>query len=138
VDERLRALREPAGDAPAVVLAATDPANPYGAAVPWPEGDPRPQRAAGAQVVLFEGALAAFVARGGDALATFLPPEQPDRARFAEAIAVALGRELDRGARKAVTIARIDGQDAAASPLAAEWKPYGFVISGSGLLLRRR
>lgn len=138
VDERLRALRDPGADAPAIVLAATDPANPYGAAVPWPEGDPRPQRAAGAQVVMFEGALAAFVARGGDAVATFLPPEQPERGRFVEAIAVALGRELDRGAKKALTISRIDGADAASSPLAAEWKTYGFVISGAGLLLRRR
>ncbi|MBL9023213.1 MAG: DEAD/DEAH box helicase [Myxococcales bacterium] len=138
VDERLRALRDPSGDAPALVLAATDPANPYGAAVGWPEGDPRPQRAAGAEVILFEGALAAFIARGGEAVATFLPAEEPERGRTIEAIGAALARELDRGAKKAMTIARIDGADAADSPLAPLWKPYGFVISGRGLLLRRR
>ena len=52
-----------------VVLAATDPAQPYGAALAWPDGPGRPARAAGAHVVLVDGALAAYLERGGKSLA---------------------------------------------------------------------
>lgn len=56
----------------AVVLAATDPANPYGAALPWPgEGDFRPGRKAGALVVLVDGRLVWFLERGGRSLLNF-------------------------------------------------------------------
>src|SRR5207244_2001915 len=66
--DRIRTMREPgrADDRAAVVLAATDPAQPYGAAIPWP-GEPgrsgRPARQAGAFVVLVDGELAAFLER---------------------------------------------------------------------------
>lgn len=52
------------------VLAATDPANPYGAALPWPESGPT--RSAGALVVLIDGLLAAHITRGGKSLTTFI------------------------------------------------------------------
>ena len=55
----------------AVVLAAADPANPYGAALPWPEGDYRPGRKAGALVALVDGELAWFLERGGRSLTHF-------------------------------------------------------------------
>ncbi|MGO9506722.1 MAG: ATP-dependent helicase [Mycobacterium sp.] len=59
----------------AVVLAAADPANPYGAALPWPasndEGAARPGRKAGARVVLVDGELTWFLERGGRSLLTF-------------------------------------------------------------------
>ncbi|MHA3023304.1 ATP-dependent helicase [Mycobacterium sp. BMJ-28] len=56
----------------AVVLAATDPANPYGAALPWPgHGDFRPGRKAGALVVLVDGRLVWFLERGGRSLLSF-------------------------------------------------------------------
>ncbi len=137
VDERLRALRDPSTEANGVVLAATDPANPYGAALPWPAGEPRPQRAAGAHVVLVDGALGAFIGRGDENMALFLPRDEPERSRVATAVAVALSRELDRGTKRAITIAKIDGVDAGSSPVAATWKLSGFVVSGSGLLVRR-
>ncbi len=54
-----------------VVLAAADPANPYGAALPWPEGAHRPGRKAGALVALVDGELAWFLERGGRTLLTF-------------------------------------------------------------------
>ena len=63
--ERLRSL--PAPDGGFVVLAATDPANPYGAALSWPklEGSRRPARAPGAYVLLRDGEPQAYVERGG-------------------------------------------------------------------------
>lgn len=74
----------------AVVLAATDPANPYGAALPWPasnaEGSARPGRKAGALVVLVDGELCWFSERGGRSLLTFT--DDPD-ASHAAAVALA-------------------------------------------------
>jgi ATP-dependent Lhr-like helicase len=70
--DRLRAFREgvPEGFPGAVVLAATDPANPYGVALPWPETEgARPQRAAGAFVVLVDGLASLYVEKGGRGLA---------------------------------------------------------------------
>src|SRR6478736_10446712 len=54
-----------------VVLAAADPANPYGAALPWPDGTHRPGRKSGALVALVDGELAWFLERGGRTLLTF-------------------------------------------------------------------
>ncbi len=62
-DDRLRLLRASNDGSGVVVLAATDPANPYGASLPWPEGEPRPQRAAGASVVLADGSLLGYLGR---------------------------------------------------------------------------
>jgi ATP-dependent helicase Lhr and Lhr-like helicase len=72
--DRLRARAE---DATTVVLAATDPANPFGAALPWPEdvSTHRPGRKAGAHVVLIDGALAAYLEKGGRSLLTYGDPE---------------------------------------------------------------
>ena len=63
--ERLRSL--PAEDGSLLLLAATDPANPYGASLPWPklEGGRRPARAPGAYVLLRDGEPVLYVERGG-------------------------------------------------------------------------
>ena len=83
--DRLRALRDarPSSDdgdepvAPPTVLAAADPAQPYGAALPWPDAAGRPARQAGAYVVLADGAPAAYLERGARSLLTFAtPPER--------------------------------------------------------------
>ena len=82
--DRLRAVREPA-DPPATgavhLLAAADPANPYGAALAWPrrgETDRRPlQRAAGAYVVLVDGVAALYLERGGATLQTLPAADDP-------------------------------------------------------------
>ena len=69
--DRLRAFRDgvPEGFPGAVVLAATDPANPYGVALAWPETEgARPQRAAGAFVVLVDGLASLYVEKGGRGL----------------------------------------------------------------------
>ena len=80
--ERLRSTREDEREAPRV-LAATDPAQPYGAALPWPKRDPeerrRPGRVAGAHVVLAAGEPVLYVERGGRGLITLVEPDDPRR-----------------------------------------------------------
>ena len=74
---RARPRRRPAEKPVALALAATDPANPYGAALPWPpqEAGHRPGRKAGAIVVLVDGELTLYVERGGKTLLTFRDDE---------------------------------------------------------------
>jgi ATP-dependent helicase Lhr and Lhr-like helicase len=137
--ERLRALRETSageeGDetAAAVVLASTDPANPYGAALPWPDGEgPRPMRAAGTHVVLVDGALAAYVGRGEKEIRTFLPAEEPQRSAVLRGLALALAAWAGRGGRSPLGWATADAQPLAQSPLAPFLIQAGFVRSGPG------
>ena len=61
---------------PAVPPAATDPAQPYGASLRWPDADGRPARAAGAHVVIVDGDLALFVERGGKSMVSFPAAQQ--------------------------------------------------------------
>ena len=85
--DRMRALAEPTGgsESPerAVVLAAADPAQPYGAALPWPErpgetpSSHRPGRKAGALTVLVDGSLVLYVERGGRTLLSWT--DDPER-----------------------------------------------------------
>ncbi|HEU4580920.1 MAG TPA: helicase-related protein, partial [Polyangiaceae bacterium] len=135
-EDRLRALREPRAEAPPVVLAATDPANPYGAALPWPDNDVRPQRAAGAQVVLWEGSLIAYLGRREKTLLTFLPAEEPERTRAARHIAAALAGLVDGALRRAIILATIDGRPARESALGETLRQAGFVAVGEGFVLR--
>ena len=134
--DRLRAARE--GNGTALVLAATDPANPYGATLPWParNGDSRAQRSAGAQVVLHQGDLIAWLGRGEHDLHTFLPAEEPARTRAARALAQALAALVDSGQRRALLIERVDGEDVAASPMSAHFKSAGFTAGARGYLKR--
>ena len=84
------------------LLAAADPANPYGAAIPWPrrgEDDRRPlQRAAGAYVVLVDGVAALYLERGGGTLQTLPAADDPE---VAEAALRALGALCSRTAGSA-------------------------------------
>ncbi len=124
--DRLRSARE----APTVVLAATDPAQPYGAALPWPETGGRPARAAGALVVLSGGEPAVFVERGGRSLWTFPASEaHPD---WPEALA---GRVTD-GLARSHEIQTIDGASARTSPWADALRSAGFVDGYRGLVRR--
>jgi ATP-dependent Lhr-like helicase len=133
-DDRLRSLRE-ASEAPQpLVLAATDPANPWGAALPWPAGDARPQRAAGAQVILRDGALLGWIGRAESNLMTFLAAAEPERSAAAEALVGALARVVESGRRRAVLVSKIDGRDPRESPLAPYLNAAGFLSGSRGYL----
>ena len=88
----------------AVVLAAADPANPYGAALPWPESDYRPGRKAGALVALVDGELAWFLERGGRSLTIFSADAEAHHAA-----AGALADLVATGRVQSVLIEKING-----------------------------
>ena len=140
--DRLRAERDPAPEARAVTLAATDPANPYGALVEWPlwTGAPalRASRVAGARVVLVDGHATAWIARGDRQLLIALPDEEPERGRLGRALARELVRVAQQSTadRRGWLIAEINAAPAIASPLAAYFVEAGFAVSSGGLQLR--
>jgi ATP-dependent Lhr-like helicase len=135
-EERLRAKPDDAGTTR--ILAATDPANPYGALLPWPaRGDDAgrlAQRVPGARVVLHDGRLLGWLARGSQHVATFLPREEPDATHAREALADALAMFANRR-KRTMMIATIDGVPAPESPLAQALATRGFV-SRQGALVR--
>jgi ATP-dependent Lhr-like helicase len=138
--ERLRARRESAlcteEEPQAAVLAAPDPANPYGATLPWPKADAgRLQRSAGAHVVLVDGVLVAHLRAGEGEIVTFLPGEEPSRSRAAAALARALARWCAAG-RSAIVWMSVDGEPVGRSSLAGALKDAGFVPSGPGMRIR--
>jgi ATP-dependent helicase Lhr and Lhr-like helicase len=132
--ERLRELRPRDGDEPeALVLAAADPAQPYGAALPWPKrSGSRAARVAGAQVVLLGGEAVLFVERGGRTLVPLREPEE-------EWLRVALGAlvaYVKRGGAKRLAVERFDGEPVTSSfvmPLLVE---AGFLAGPRRAVLR--
>ena len=131
--DRLRAVREPDPESDdTVVLAATDPAQPFGAALPWPPSDGRPARAAGALVVLSSGALVAYVERGGRSLVVL--PAAAHHPGWAAAVAGL----VTSGRVRRLEIARIDGAPAAESPHAEALRGAGFRDGYRGLVLGGR
>jgi ATP-dependent Lhr-like helicase len=132
--DRLRAApdrRE--GIAAPVVLAATDPGQPYGAALPWPEvtAPSRPARAAGAFVVLHGGVPLAYIERGGRSLVRF--PAAADDPAWADALA----HLVKDGRLRVLEIAKIDGVAARqATDAAVALRAAGFVDGYRGLVMR--
>ncbi len=130
-------LREPpVGPAARVdVLAAVDPANAWGGALPWPplaEGGARPARRVGASVILVDGALAVWVEPRARRLTTgLLPAEQ-----IALACDVGLPRLAARARRRELLIETIDGVVAGESPLAAGLLARGARVDYRGLVVR--
>ena len=163
--DRLRAVRSSVdqgrgfGDAESavLVLAATDPAQPYGAALPWPDPEvlapdpgavsddataksgprvkagPRPSRSAGAFVVLVDGEPAAFLERGGRSLVCFPAGRTEAAALWAEA----LTRLVKDGRFRSLEIGKVDGAPVAEDVLVADaLRAAGFVDGYRGLVLR--
>ena len=134
--DRLRALRDvrPSSDdgdepvAPPTVLAAADPAQPYGAALPWPDAAGRPARQAGAYVVLADGAPAAYLERGARSLLTFATPPE----RWAEPVATL----VKDGRLRKIELHRIDGAPASGSPHLDALRAAGFTDGYRGPTLR--
>jgi ATP-dependent Lhr-like helicase len=129
-------------DPQTVVLAAADPANPYGAALSWPDrpatadGEAaerpghRPGRKAGAVVILVDGQLILYVERGGRTLLTF--SEDPDALRRA---ADALALAVRDGALGRLAVERADGGEVYSSPMARALTEAGFRPTARGLRL---
>jgi ATP-dependent Lhr-like helicase len=136
--EQLRLLRDPPEIPEVVALAATDPANPYGATLKWPEeGDGAgrlPLRTVGAQVVLVNGAAAAYLARGGHQLTAWLPADEPERGAAARGVARALA---ELALRDGLLLGEINGVAAGEHPLAAALAEAGFAASALGFSVRR-
>lgn len=137
--DRLRALSRTDGavatDVAATVLAAADPGQPYGAALPWPDpvgdGKHRPGRKAGALAVLVDGVPALYVERGGRSLLSFTDDDTALRAA-----AEALSRAVREGWLGQLAVQRADGEVALTSNLADVLRDAGFRATPKGLRLR--
>jgi ATP-dependent Lhr-like helicase len=163
----LRSLRDAPDDPEIAVLAATDPANPYGAALKWPAFAPGgasarkaqpalggasasqappaapnaakagrgPTRSVGATVILVNGALAAYLARGDRQLLTYLPDAEPERSKTAQAIARVLIDRARTGvdSPRGMLLEEIDGAPPALHPMAPFLREEGFVAGALGL-----
>src|SRR5207253_4760230 len=127
--DRLRALREPEPHAPDVhLLAATDPANPYGAALPWPrrgEDDRRPlARAAGAYVVIVDAQAALYVERGGSSYQALPAADDP---AIADLAVRALSVLIADGRAREIVATRVDGEPVGTTPWRDRFLAAGFV-----------
>jgi ATP-dependent Lhr-like helicase len=156
----LRSLRTEPQNPEVLFLAATDPANPYGTLLPWPNNQasdpiveqnavdvnssaaislPSLSRTRGAGVILINGALTAFFRRQNPAVRVFLPESEPDRTRFARDLGekfaeVAIRRQ---GRRTGLLIGTINDVPAREHFLARFLEEAGFVNTALGFQMRR-
>ncbi len=143
----LRTMREVPDVARTVVLAATDPANPYGASVKWPAADAPdaeraegrgPTRSAGARVILVDGFLAGYLRRGERDVLVFPPEAEPRRSQVVRSVARALRHAAlarDEG-RRGMLLETMNGLPAGDHPMAHLFTSAGFVRAANGLQLR--
>jgi ATP-dependent Lhr-like helicase len=150
----LRSFRDVPEEPRHVVLAATDPANPYGAVVKWPLDSGRgkaadetagktssgdaPTRSVGGRVIMVDGFAAAYLRRGERELILFAPEAEPSRSRTIREVALALlelatTRELGR---QGMLIAAINGEPASTHPTADLFVAEGFSSTAMGLQAR--
>jgi ATP-dependent Lhr-like helicase len=145
----LRSLRiDTQKDASEVVtLAATDPANPYGALLRWPaapEEGSSLTRSVGARVVLVDGALTAYMRRGNPSIQVLLPEEEPTRSQRARALAefLVLGVQREGGVdesrgRMGMLIIAVNGVPVAEHPIARFLLDAGFHPAPMGFNVRK-
>ncbi len=145
--ELLRSHRDPVDLPQTVHLAATDPANPHGAVVPWPpapraeaslEDAPRRARDVGASVILVDGAVGAYLGRGGRQLLVYLPDDEPGRSRVGWEVARVLMDIARDGVdgRPGMLIGEVNGLSAFDHPLAPFLARAGFVRTALGYQAR--
>jgi ATP-dependent Lhr-like helicase len=132
--------RTAGGEAPSArTLAAADPANPYGATLPWPHragaAARAPQRVAGAYVVLVDGEPVLYLERGtGSRALVTLPAFERDE--ISAAAAAELSRFVEQLPRRELTIERVDGAAVLASPARVVLEQAGFQREYLGLTRR--
>ncbi len=125
--DRLRRIRDSAREGAVHVLSATDPAQPYGWLIPWPEyeddGGKSPRRVAGATVVLVDGAPVLYLARGARKLRI-----------MADAVEGAIDRAMEalpelarRRPRRRILLEKVNGETATSSPFVGQLESVGFV-----------
>jgi ATP-dependent Lhr-like helicase len=117
-------------DSAAIVLAATDPAQPYGAALSWPDSPGRPARSAAALVVLADGEPIVWFDRRGHHLVTF--PRTAADLRWADALASLVKDNRVRS----LEVRKVDGASIADGPIRSALQSAGFVDGYRGLVLR--
>jgi ATP-dependent Lhr-like helicase len=127
--DRLRSVREADADAPIVVLGATDPAQPYGGALAWPDSEQRVTRAPTAVVLLHNGDPVAWLDRSSHSLVTWAAA---DDAPWCDRLA-ALVKD---GEARGLEISKIDGEPARQSKWHEALLTAGFVDGYRGLVLR--
>ncbi len=135
--DRLRTFAGLADPPPrnAVTLAATDPANPYGAALGWPKRDEvshRPGRKAGGLVVIVDGSLVLYLERGGRTVLCFTDDAEVLRAAATDLAATARARRLDT-----LTVEKVNGEGVYGTELALALQESGFVATPRGYTLRK-
>ncbi len=129
-----------------VMLAANDPANPYGALLRWPtapEEGSSLTRSVGARVVLIDGALTAYMRRDNPNVQVLLPEEEPQRSQTARALAEFLVQYVQRGnnpegrGRTSMLITQVNGIPVAEHPLSRFLLDAGFQAAPLGFNVRR-
>jgi ATP-dependent Lhr-like helicase len=125
-------------------LAATDPANPYGALLRWPaapDAGSSLTRSVGAKVILCDGALAAYLRRGNPNVQVFLPEEEPQRSHVMRSLAEFLVKKVhaqeDESGRAGMLIASVNGVAVAEHPMARALLDAGFAAGAMGFNVRR-
>jgi len=130
-----------------VRLAATDPANPYGAILGWSDVGQKSDNAApgmslmrtvGAIVILINGSLAAYLRKGNPQIAVFLPEDEPQHSQTAKALAEELHKMALEGDRHGgLLIEEVNGVVVAEHPFAHYLREVGFIGSALGYSVRR-
>ncbi len=125
-------------------LAATDPANPYGALMRWPaapDAGSSLTRSVGARVILCDGALVAYMRRGNPNLQVFLPEEEPQRSQVARSLAEFLVSRVqdqeDAQGRGGLLIATVNGVLVAEHWMARFLLDAGFAAGAMGFNVRK-
>jgi len=127
-------------------LAATDPANPYGALLRWPaapDAGSSLTRSVGARVILCDGALVAYLRRGNPNVQVFLPEEEPQRSQVGRSLAEFLvervqERSDDGDVRAGMLIAAVNGVPVAEHPMGKFLLEAGFAAAPMGFNVRKR
>ncbi len=144
----LRTLRSSSNEPESIVLAATDPANPYGAILPWTSADRENSdttfhamsRVSGASVVLVNGELTAFLRRKNPSIKVFLPESEPERSHVAGKLARQLAElavRRQQRSRSGLLISKINDLSAKEHFLGRFLEQAGFSDTATGYYMRR-